>query len=460
MKKGKKEEVPNPGKIGIGKFWAWQSREFSDAAIVLILGYIQFFCTDAIHINPLIVGTILALSKIIDAVTDVAAGYMVDRTNTRFGKGRPYDLCQFGVWICLILLFSCPDSMPDAAKVAWIVVMYTLCKGVFATFLNAGENVFKLRAFTEPQLIRLTSAGGIANSVCGFLVAIILPQAIKNAGTSVPAWTKTMLMFAVPLCLLGMCRFLFVKEKYHCETQHQAEEKVSLKSMFHMLGENKHIWPFFFTSVIINVFASMGVGTYFFTHVIGNLGMMSVFAALAILALPALFILPALMRRFSKRNIMVVCSAISILCGVIGFLFYNNMVVIGIVYVVSQAASLPGTYMGALIIMDCADFNEWKGRHRMEGTLSSVIGFAKNAGSALGTFLLGVALTLIKYDAEAASVSDFTRKGLIILMFLLPAIGAGIQLLCMWQYKLEDLKPRINADNESRHASAMVSAEE
>lgn len=92
------------------------SREFSDAATVLILGYLSLFCTDVIHINPLIVGTILAISKVIDAVTDVIAGYVVDRTDTKWGKGHPYTFCQFGVWICIILLFSCPQGFSDAEK--------------------------------------------------------------------------------------------------------------------------------------------------------------------------------------------------------------------------------------------------------------------------------------------------------------------------------------------------------
>lgn len=250
------------------------SREFSDAATVLILGYLSLFCTDVIHINPLIVGTILAISKVIDAVTDVIAGYVVDRTDTKWGKGRPYTFCQFGVWICIILLFSCPQGLPDAGKIAWVCVMYILAKAVFSTLLDASERVYQLRAFNEQQIIRFTACSGIAMSVCGF-------------------------------------------------------------------------------------------------------------AALSILALPVLFILPALMRRFTIRQILVAGNLIAMVAGVVGFLFYKNIPILIVVYIVSTIGTLPGTYIGALIILQCAEYNEYCGKRRMEGRSVRLSGLPRTSGPPL-----------------------------------------------------------------------------
>ena len=157
MFRKEKKEKDLEGRVGAKKFWAWHSREISDTAIIMLLGYLQFFCTDVIGISPLIVGTLLAASKIIDGVTDILAGYIVDRTNTKMGRGRPYDFCLFGTWITLILLFSCPANLSNTGKVAWVVVFYVLSNAVFTTLLNAGETVFRLRAFIEKQIIRMSS---------------------------------------------------------------------------------------------------------------------------------------------------------------------------------------------------------------------------------------------------------------------------------------------------------------
>lgn len=452
MGKAKKEKKPVEGKIGIGKFWAWESREVSDAATVLILGYLALFCTDVIHIDPLIVGTVLAISKVIDAITDVLAGYIVDRTNTKWGKGRPYTFCQFGVWICIILLYSCPQSLSEVGKVAWVSIMYILSAAVFGTLLGASERVYQLRAFNEKQIIRFAACGGIATSLCGFFVAILLPQMVQNAGNSVAGWGKMALTLGIPLSLLGMVRFIFIKEKY--DFKENTAEEFKLKDVFYMLKTNKHIWPFFLTSIMINISTSIGVGQYFFKHVIGNLGIMSIFAAISILALPILFVLPALMRRFTIRQIMVTANAISIVFGLIGFVFYKNIPVLMIVYVVTTMASLPGTYLVGLITLQCAEYNEYCGRRRMEGTIGSVLGFAKNVGAALGTFLAGVALKVIHYDGAAETISAGTEQGLRFLMYILPVILLAVQLICMSRYKLEDHIDEIKAANVARREKA------
>lgn len=119
MKREKKEK--NTDWIGIGKFWAWGSREVSETANVLLLGYMMFYCTNTLGLNAGIVGILLAVSKVIDGFTDVVVGYIVDKTHTRLGKGRPYELCIFGTWICTFLMYSCPEGLEDTIKYVWVL---------------------------------------------------------------------------------------------------------------------------------------------------------------------------------------------------------------------------------------------------------------------------------------------------------------------------------------------------
>lgn len=61
--------------------------------------WVVFYCTDILHLNAVIVGTLFAASKIVDAFTDFAAGFIVDRTNTKWGKGRPYEAFMLLLWV-------------------------------------------------------------------------------------------------------------------------------------------------------------------------------------------------------------------------------------------------------------------------------------------------------------------------------------------------------------------------
>lgn len=80
-----------------------------------------------------LVGTLLLFSKIFDGVTDLFAGYIVDNTRTRFGKGRPYELSILGVWLMTIIMFFCPPSMSTAVKAVWVFITYTFINSIFTT---------------------------------------------------------------------------------------------------------------------------------------------------------------------------------------------------------------------------------------------------------------------------------------------------------------------------------------
>ncbi len=104
----KKEK--NPEKLGVLKFWGWQMRAVSAGSIVVVMGYLSIFCTNTLMMSPALVGTLLMASKIFDGVTDLIAGYVIDKTHTKLGKARPYEFCVIGVWLCTWLLFNCSEN--------------------------------------------------------------------------------------------------------------------------------------------------------------------------------------------------------------------------------------------------------------------------------------------------------------------------------------------------------------
>lgn len=112
-------------KVGLGKLLLWNSSSCSVALSTLMLGYATFYCTDVLQLAPALVGTLFMVSKIFDSFTDIVAGFIVDRTQTRWGKGRPYEIFMLFLWLSTWLLFSCPTSFATAAKCIWIFCMYT-----------------------------------------------------------------------------------------------------------------------------------------------------------------------------------------------------------------------------------------------------------------------------------------------------------------------------------------------
>ena len=93
-------------KVGLGKLLLWNSSSCSVALSTLMLGYATFYCTDVLQLAPALVGTLFMVSKIFDSFTDIVAGFIVDRTQTRWGKGRPYEIFMLFLWLSTWLLFS------------------------------------------------------------------------------------------------------------------------------------------------------------------------------------------------------------------------------------------------------------------------------------------------------------------------------------------------------------------
>ena len=448
MAREKKEKAPKvrkPGYIGAGKFWAWESRELSDAGFNFLVGYITFYCTDVMGVSPLIIGALFAGSKVIDAITDLLAGYIVDNTNTKLGKGRPYDFCLIGAWASMVLLFNCPDGWGETAKIVWIVVWYILANAVFYTFLNAGEKVFMLRTFDHDQIVKITSQGSLATSLLGLCCGIIVPQLINNAGTDPYAWSSMTIMLAIPFTIIGMARFAFCREDYDVMAE-KKEEKMDMKEVFQLMTKNGYWMLFCMIALISNTVSNMGVTVYYFTKVLGNLGLQSIFAGVSALAVIALVILPKLMKRFSVQQILMGGLLISALCNLICFIFYNNVPILVVCYVLNMAATVPGVYIVNLILYDCALYNEHLGLHRMEGTMGSLNGFMKRCGSALGSLLLGVGLTLIQYDADAVTLAPITFWGLRVMMYGIPLLSAVIQAVLWKFYTLEKQIPAIREE--------------
>lgn len=113
----------NPDKIGMAKFWGWQSRAVSLGCMTIVYGYLMIYCTNTLGLSSALVGTLLLCSKVFDGITDLFAGYLIDNTNTRFGKARPYEFAIIGVWICTWLLFSCPTEWSYTVKAVWLFVI-------------------------------------------------------------------------------------------------------------------------------------------------------------------------------------------------------------------------------------------------------------------------------------------------------------------------------------------------
>lgn len=440
---GTKKE--NPDKMGIGKFWGWQSRAVSLGCMTIVYGYLMIYCTNTLGLSSGIIGTLLLVSKVFDGVTDLFAGYIIDNTNTRFGKARPYEFAIIGVWFFTWLLFSCPAGAGNVVKYAWVFVIYVFVNSILATLLSTNQTAYMVRAFPNMnQIVKVNSYGGIVVTLGCAVVSMLFPQMMATMATSAAGWSKMVGIFALPLAVIGIFRFVLVKETVSVDAD--SDGKMNLKEMLEVLKHNKYIYFSAGLAIVYNITLGMNAATYYFTYVVGDIGKYTMIAALSMPLLISMFIFPVLMKKIPISKIIMFGAILGVVGYLINFFADGNMVILMIAGALYSLAGLPIAYLSGMIILDCAEYNSLMGMHRAESTMSAFSSFGSKVGNGIGSAFLGIILGMGGFiSSDAANVVQpesaiFTIK---LLYSVIPALMFLIVGVLMYFYKLDNVLPQL-----------------
>ena len=445
--------------LPVGKFFAWKSRDVSLAAMnTIILGYLMIYCTNTLGMKAALVGTLLMASKIFDGITDLFAGYLVDNTHTKWGKARPYEFAILGVWLCTILLFSASPEWSNTLKAVWVFAMYTFVFSIFSTLLNANGTPYMIRAFSNnrAQITKCSSFGGIVSMLGGMVVSVSFPILMGKLATSASGWRTLILIYAIPMMLLGVCRFIFVKEDPKIDEGNP--QRVSIKQVLTMLKKNKYCWIYAGIMGLYQLIVGLGAGTYYFTYIIGDISKFGIVSVLSVILLPVMLAFPTMMRKMSIGKLFAIFTGISIVGYAIVFFGDANFSIVLIGIILSTLLNLPLGYLGALVVMQLATFNEYNNLPRMEGSAGVVSGFASKVGGGLGTFLCGILLTASGFVSTTSSSTVAQPESAILMIRMLysiiPLIGCVIILiLSIMLSKLSKQMPMMEAAIQARIAN-------
>lgn len=440
--KGKK---PNPNKIGIGKFWGWNARAVSVGCVTVIYGtYFMLYCTNALGLSSAIVGTLLLVSKLFDGITDLFAGYLIDNTNTKLGKARPYEFAIIGVWLFSWLLFSCPANWSNTAKYALIFVLYTLINSVFVTLLNVNQSTYMVRSFSNQQvMMKLNAYGGIVITIGCAIVSMTFPMLVSSMATSAAGWSRLMLIYCIPLTVIGMLRFLLVKETV--VTDEASDDKLNLQEMKEVLKKNKYVYLICIAYLFYNIVLGMNTSSYYFTYVVGDLNKYTSIAALSMPLMLVMFVFPVLMKKMKLSRIVMLGAAFGAAGYLCNFLAGSNMTLLMAGGALGALGGLPIAYVGGLMILDCGEYNTHLGLPASLGTMTSFQSFASKVGAGVGTWLLGILLSIggfISAGADGVAVMDQPDSAITMIRIgygLVPAIFFIGIFIVLHFYKLEDV---------------------
>ncbi len=385
--------------------------------------WILIFYTDTFGISAAAAGTIMLIARVWDMVSDPIMGIVADRTNTRWGKFRPYIL-----WMALpysilaVLTFTTPD-FGETGKVIYAGVTYLLLMTVFTAINLPYSSLGAVMTSDSYERAGLNSYRFIFAFIGQFIVtgtALSLALYFGN-GDNAKGYQYTLILFAIVSFILFMITFKTTKER----VQPPKEQKQNLKEDLKNLFKNRPWVILFFVGIISFVmFAMQNLSiAYYFKYYIGDEESVQLFNVIGTIALIAgIPLSKPLSKRFGKRNVYVASSLIS---GLFFILLYlpgvNNIVSIYVLNILAKFTYAPAVPLLWTMLADTADYSEWKNGRRATGLVFSAATFAQKAGWGIGGALAGWLLALYKFTPNIEQTAS-ALTGIKLMISVFPGI--------------------------------------
>ncbi len=438
--------------------------------------YLNQFYTDVLGLSGVFLTWMPAISKAVDAITNIIMGRIIDKTRTRHGKARPY-LLLGGPLIILsaFLLYAVPKANPTVQMV-WIVVSYNLFFAFAFTIYNMSHTLMvplSTRNTKQRDTLALLTNAGV-NMVPGFLVTIVMPIMINAFGVgkdSQGTWIAMMSVlscFALPACLL---EYYFTKERVTEDAmaagKDPKEDVVAFKEQVKACFGNKYwrlimgyalIWQLstvlstqsmlYYCNWVLARSVDGGTGLQVLVNVIGQ-------APLGI----GVIILWPLVGKFGKRRVTAIGLVIAVVGCALGLLFSFaaevNFTLILLALIIKSIGTVP-TYVMAAQIAESLDHIEYSNKFRADGCSASIYSVIITVCTGIASSILLGGISALGYQAPASTVQEITqtvgvRNFFTFCFFGTPLISAAVSAVIMLFYKVEDEMPQITASISAFH---------
>ena len=383
-----------------------------DALYSLVSMYLLNHLTDVVGLSKgglAVVGVMLMLFGIFDAVIDPFMGIVVDNTKTKWGKFKPWILGgMIGTGILTVLMFH-NFRISEGWHIALLAVTYLL----FSIFFSANDISYwsLMPAISRDQKARegIGAFARICANVGMFAMVIIytmVPDLFSGLGLGI---RDTYFVFAIIVALLMWGFQLFtvfgVKEDRSILVN---QEKTTLRGMFRALIKNDQLMV---TAIAMALFmigycTTTGFGLYYFKYAYKDEGVYMVFAAvLAVAQLTALSVFPLFRKKFTRKQLYFGSMIAVVIAYVIFFFSFENIVLIVIAGLVLFFAQAFIQLLMLLFLADAVEYGEWKIGKRNEAVSFAVQPFINQFGGAISKGVISFTLIISGLQAITDSVA-------------------------------------------------------
>ncbi|MBV6652614.1 MAG: MFS transporter, partial [Mameliella sp.] len=366
---------------------------------------------------------------------------IADRTNSRWGKFRPYVLWgAFPLGITTVLMFTTPD-MDDAGKLTYAYITYFLLLVFYTLVMVPFNSLVGVISPNPDERTSIASYKFVFAYGAGLVVQGLLIPAVERLGEGDEARGYQLAMTGLAaICIVALfVAFRSTRERVKPDPKVNSSLKADLGDIF-----SNRPWLILFASSIIFL---IYIGTrsaavmYYFEYYVGRKDLAGIFMVSGTIAV-LLGVLPTkfLSKRIGKRNLFIIVLAV-----IVGSLIVNyfarpeDLVLIFATQIIFSLASGPTMPLLWSMLADTADYSEWKNGRRATGLVYSAATMAQKTGVAIGAALMLGVIGKFGYVANVAQTPE-SLAGIKLTMTIIPAIIALGGLCLLFFYNLTDAK--------------------
>ena len=424
----------------------------------LLSAFVMIFLTDTVGMNAGIIGSLIAASKLLDGVSDIFFGVLIDKTSTKMGKARPWMFYgYFGCAICLVAIFCIPANISAFAQYTWFFVAYTVLNAGFYTANNIAYSALTaLITKNNQERVEMGSIRFMFAFGTSMLIQTITVSFVAAFGGGAAAWRTVAIIYAVVGLISNTISVMSVRElspeelagnkinpvvydkqikegeleqvaeelKGEAQT---GEEKYSLGAAFKLLVQNKYYLMIVVSYLLMQIYsATLNMGIYFMSYVLKNANLLGVFSwAINIPMIVGLLMTPMLVQKWGgmfRLNKMgyIIGSLGRILVVVAGYMGSVPLMLASTAIAALGMSPLQGN-MNALIAT-CSEYTYLTTGKRVDGTMYSCTSFGTKVGGGIGTAVAGWLLALSGYVGGAKVQSAACMNMLHILYLWMPMV--------------------------------------
>lgn len=412
----------------------------------LLASFLLAYYTDTALISAAAIGTMFVICRLLDGVTDFAMGGIVDKTNTKWGKARPWLVISAPLMcIGIILILSVPQGWSDAMKLVYAYVTYIFLNCIVYTIFGIAHSALLARMTRDVKERNTTS---VVSSICNNLIGLVIGTAITGLQIKF-GWTVTGIILGGVAGVLILIPGLTIEENIGMNEAGGMDKKstVPMKQQLPAVLKNKY----FYLALLIGAFTllmnanAIGSQIYYCNVVLGEPMFMAQLMSIGQLpGIIILFFMPWFSNKFSKRNFMMMGAGCLIVgFAILGFAGSNHaLLLLGtILRSIGAGPIFAGLYA---FIADACDYGEWKTGIRSEGLMSASQSIGSKIGIGFGSALTGWILAFAGYNPTEMIQSDTVVKAITFDYSWLGMIISIILFICVWLMDVEKYLPQIH----------------